>query len=93
VSSPVSTSRWELEAGKIHYLYKRKLHTDQASDDLMEIVTSGFYRRVHDLILEGLIEIVQKSKKPMDNRNVGASDGCQEEGKKRTYGETLRRVL
>jgi hypothetical protein len=56
-------------------------------------VASCFYRRVHDFILKGLIGIVQKSEKPMDNRNAGASDGHQEEGKKHTYGEMLRRVL
>jgi hypothetical protein len=44
-------------------------------------------------ILEGLIGKVRKSKKPMDDRNAGASDGRQEEGKKRTHGETLRRAL
>jgi hypothetical protein len=47
-------------------------------------------------ILEGLIEIVQKvqkSKKPIDNRNAGVSNGHQEEEKKRTHGETLRRAL
>jgi hypothetical protein len=31
---------------------------------------------VHDLILEDLIGIVQKSKKPIDNQNARASDGC-----------------
>jgi hypothetical protein len=59
----------------------------------MGVVTSCFYGRVHDLILEGLIRIVRKSKKPMDDRNARASDGRQEEGKKRTHGETLRRAL
>jgi hypothetical protein len=49
--------------------------------------------RVHDLILEGLMRTVWKSKKPMDNWNAGASDGHQEEVKKRTHGETLRRAL
>jgi hypothetical protein len=44
-------------------------------------------------ILEGLIGKVRKSKKPMDNRNAGASDRRQEEGKKCTHGEVLRRVL
>jgi hypothetical protein len=44
-------------------------------------------------ILEGLIVKVRKSKKPMDDRNAGASDGCQEEGKERAHGETLRRAL
>jgi hypothetical protein len=51
------------------------MHTDQASGDLMEVVASCFYERVYDLILEGLIEIVWKSKKLIDNRNAGASDG------------------
>jgi hypothetical protein len=37
--------------------------------------------RVHDLILEGLMRIVRKSKKPMDDQNAGASDGRQEEGR------------
>jgi hypothetical protein len=59
----------------------------------MEIVASCFYGRVCDLILEGLIGIVQKSKKPMDNQNARASDRHQEEGKKCIHGETLRRVL
>jgi hypothetical protein len=59
----------------------------------MEVVASYFYGRVHDLILEGLIGIVRKLKKPIDNRNARVSDGHQEEGKKRTHGETLRRVL
>jgi hypothetical protein len=49
--------------------------------------------RVHDLILKGLIRMVRKLKKPMDNRNAGASDGRQEEERKRTHGETLRRAL
>jgi hypothetical protein len=56
-------------------------------------VASCFYRRVSDLILKGLIEIVRKLKKPMDDWNAGASDGHQEEGKKHTHGETLRRAL
>jgi hypothetical protein len=59
----------------------------------MEVVASWFYRRVRDLILEGLIRTVRKSKKPMDDRNAGASDGHQEEERKRTHGETLRRAL
>jgi hypothetical protein len=59
----------------------------------MGVMASCFYRRVHNLILEGLIGIVQKSKKLMDNWNAGASDGHQEEGKKRTHSETLRRAL
>jgi hypothetical protein len=49
--------------------------------------------RVHDLILEDLIRTVRKSKKPMDDRNAGASDRRQEEEKKRTHGETLKRAL
>jgi hypothetical protein len=32
-------------------------------------------------------------KKPMDDWNAGASDGRQEEGKKCTHGEKLRRAL
>jgi hypothetical protein len=48
---------------------------------------------VRDIVLECPIRKVRKLKKPMDDRNAGASDGCQEEGKKRTLGETLRRVL
>jgi hypothetical protein len=59
----------------------------------MEVVASCFYGRVRDLILEGLIGIVRKSKKPMDDWNAGASDGCQEEVRKHTHGETLRRAL
>jgi hypothetical protein len=59
----------------------------------MEIVASYFYGRVCDLILEGLIGIVQKSKKPIDDWNAGASDRHQEEEKKCIHGETLRRVL
>jgi hypothetical protein len=85
--------RWGLGAGKVHYLYKERLHTDQASGDLIGVVTSCFYGRVHDLILEGLMRIVRKSKKLIDNRNAGASDRRQEEGRKRTHGETLRRAL
>jgi hypothetical protein len=50
-------------------------------------------KRVHDLILEGLMRTVRKSKKPMDDRNAEVSDGHQEEEKKRTYGEMLRRAL
>jgi hypothetical protein len=67
--------RWELEAEKDRYLYKRGLRTDQASGDLMGVVASCFYRRVRDLILEGLMRTVWKSKKPMDDWNAGASDG------------------
>jgi hypothetical protein len=59
----------------------------------MEVVVSCFYRRVHDLILEGLMRIVRKSKKPMNDRNAEASDRRQEEEKKRTHSETLRRAL
>jgi hypothetical protein len=59
----------------------------------MEVVASYFYRRVHNLILESLIEIVWKSKKPIDNWNAKASDGRQEEEKKRIHGEMLRRAL
>jgi hypothetical protein len=60
---------------KVHYLYKRGLCTDQASGDLMGVVASCFYERVCDLILESLIGIVRKSKKPIDDQNAGASDG------------------
>jgi hypothetical protein len=59
----------------------------------MGVVASCFYRRVHDAFLEHLIRSVQKSEKPMDDRNAGASDGRQEEERKRTHGETLRRAL
>jgi hypothetical protein len=59
----------------------------------MVVVVSCFYGRVCDLILEGLIGKVRKLKKPMDDRNAGVSDGRQEEGKKRTHGEMLRRAL
>jgi hypothetical protein len=59
----------------------------------MVVVVSCFYGRVCDLILEGLIGKVRKSKKPMDDQNAGASDRRQEEGKKHTHGETLRRAL
>jgi hypothetical protein len=55
----------------------------------MKVVASCFYGRVCDLILEDLIRRVQKSKKPMDNRIARASDGHQEERRKRTYGEML----
>jgi hypothetical protein len=67
--------RWGLGAREDRYLYKRGLRTDQASGDLMEVVASCFYRRVRDLILEGLMRIVQKLKKPMDDRNAEVSDG------------------
>jgi hypothetical protein len=56
-------------------------------------VASWFYGRVYDAFLEHLIRRVRKSKKPMDDQNAGASDGHQEEGKKHTHGEMLRRVL
>jgi hypothetical protein len=59
----------------------------------MGVVVSCFYGRVRDLVLEGLIGKVRKLKKPMDDRNARVSDRRQEEGKKRTHGETLRRVL
>jgi hypothetical protein len=59
----------------------------------MEDVASCFYGRVRDLVLEGLIGKVRRSKKPMNDRSAGASDRRQEEGKKRTHGETLRRAL
>jgi hypothetical protein len=82
--------RWGLGAKGDRYLYSLGLRTDQASGDLIEVVASCFYRRVHDLILEDLIEIVRKSKKLMNNQNARASDGHQEEGRKCTYSETLR---
>jgi hypothetical protein len=85
--------RWGLGARRGRYLYKRELRIDQASGDLMEVWLAASIERVHDLILEGLIRMVQKSKKPMDNRNAGASDGHQEEERKRTHGEMLRRAL
>jgi hypothetical protein len=44
-------------------------------------------------ILEGLMRIVQKSKKPVNDWSAGASNEHQEEGKKCTYGEMLSRVL
>jgi hypothetical protein len=53
-------------------------------------VVSWFYRRVCDIILECLIERVQKSKKPIDDWNARASDRHQKEGKKCIHGETLR---
>jgi hypothetical protein len=49
--------------------------------------------RNRNTFLEQLIGSVWKSKKPMDDQNAGASDGRQEERKKRTHGETLRRAL
>jgi hypothetical protein len=66
------------------------LHTDQASDDLMVVVTRCFYRRVYGTFLDCLIRRAQKLKKLMDNQSARASDECQEEGKKHTHGETLR---
>jgi hypothetical protein len=59
----------------------------------MGVVASCFYGRVRDLVLEGLIGKVRKAKKPMDDRSAGASDRRQEERRKRTHGETLRRAL
>jgi hypothetical protein len=59
----------------------------------MEVVASYFYKRVRDLILKSLMRTVRKLKKPMDDWNAGASDGHQEERKKCTHGETLRRAL
>jgi hypothetical protein len=40
----------------------------------MESVASYFYGRVHDIILECLIERVWKSKKLMDDQNARVSD-------------------
>jgi hypothetical protein len=71
-------------------LYKRGLHTDQTSNDLMIGVASWFYKRVHDSYLECLIKEVWKLKKPMDDQNIRASDRCQKEKKKCTHGEMLR---
>jgi hypothetical protein len=59
----------------------------------MEGVASWFYGIVHDAFLEHLIKSVWKSKKLMDDQNAGVSDGCQEEVKKCTHGEMLRRAL
>jgi hypothetical protein len=59
----------------------------------MEVVASCFYGIVRDAFLEHLIRRVQKSKKPMDDWNAGASDGRQEEVRKRTHDETLKRAL
>jgi hypothetical protein len=56
-------------------------------------VASCFYGIVRDAFLEHLIRRVWKLKKLMDDRNAGASDGRQEEVRKRTHGETLRRAL
>jgi hypothetical protein len=78
---------------KVHYLYKRELCTGQASGDLIGIVASCFYRRVCCLILKGLMGIVRRLKKLIDDRNAEVSDGRQEEERKRTHGEMLRRAL
>jgi hypothetical protein len=59
----------------------------------MGVVASCFYGIVCDAFLEHQIRRVQKSKKLMDDRNAGASDGHQEEVRKRTHGETLGRAL
>jgi hypothetical protein len=59
----------------------------------MGVVASCFYRIVHDAFLKHLIIRVQKSKKLMDDQNAGASDGRQEEVRKHTHGETLKRAL
>jgi hypothetical protein len=67
--------RWELEAREDWYLYKRELRTDQASGNLMEVVVSCFYGKVHDLVLKDLIGEVRKSRKPMDDWNAGVSNG------------------
>jgi hypothetical protein len=56
-------------------------------------VTSWFYGIVRDAFLKHLIRSVQKSKKLMDDQSAEASDGHQEEVKKCTHGETLRRAL
>jgi hypothetical protein len=67
--------RWGLGAERVHYLYKRRLRTDQASGDLMMGVASWFYERVLDTILECLIEKVWKSKKLIDDQNARVFDG------------------
>jgi hypothetical protein len=59
----------------------------------MRVWLAASMERVHDLILEDLMRTVRKSKKPIDDRNAGASDGHQEEVRKRTHGETLRGAL
>jgi hypothetical protein len=59
----------------------------------MGVVASCFYGIVRDAFLEHLIRRVWKSKKPMDDQNARASDGCQEEVRKRTHSEMLRRAL
>jgi hypothetical protein len=59
----------------------------------MGVVASCFYGRVHDAFLEHLIRSVWKSEKPMNDRNAGVSDGRQEEKRKCTHGEMLRRAL
>jgi hypothetical protein len=59
----------------------------------MEVVASCFYGIVRDAFLKHLIKSVQKSKKLIDDQSARVSDGHQEEGKKCTHGETLRRAL
>jgi hypothetical protein len=81
--------KWELGARGGRYLYKRELHTDHASGDLIVGVASWFYGIVCDAFLEHLIIGVQKSKKPMNDQNARASDGHQEEERRRAHGETL----
>jgi hypothetical protein len=56
-------------------------------------VASGFYRRIHDIVLECLMKRVQKLKKLMNNQNAKISNRCQEKGKKHTHGEMLKGVL
>jgi hypothetical protein len=67
--------KWGLGARKVHYLYKWRLRTDQAPGDLIGVVDSCFYEIVCDAFLEHLIRSVWKSKKPMDDRSAGASNG------------------
>jgi hypothetical protein len=59
----------------------------------MGVMASCFYEIVRDAFLEYLIRRVRKSKKPVNDRNAGASDGRQEEVKKRIHSEMLRRAL
>jgi hypothetical protein len=59
----------------------------------MKGIASWFYGIVHDAFLEHLIRSIQKSKKPIDDRDARASNGRQEKVKKRTHSETLRRAL
>jgi hypothetical protein len=59
----------------------------------MGVWLAASMERVHDLILEGLIRMVRKLKKPIDDRNAEVSNRRQEEERKHTHGETLRRVL